>query len=116
MRTVVQVGLVLVVAGFAACSSNQPSRFDPTGSGGGATGSGTGIQTIMPSTTTGINTATGGGPGSGGTGGGGVVGDPKPDPCMTTADCGGDGGALFVCTVANQCGRILSPTPCTMHS
>jgi hypothetical protein len=114
MRTVVQVGWVLGLAAFAACSSNQTSRFTDSGSGGGNPTSGTnGSMTIMPSTTT-INTGGAGGrTATGGAGGGSVVKDPVPDPCMQTADCS-DGGAGFVCTVANKCGQILGP--CVMQA
>src|SRR5262249_45341248 len=100
----VAVGLVLVLGGFVACSSDQTSRnVRPSGAGGGDTTGTTGI--VPTSTTTGINSGTGGGS-SGGSGGGGIVGDPPPDPCMTAADCA-DGGGGYVCTVSNKCGKIL---------
>jgi hypothetical protein len=121
MRRAVEVGFVLTLAAasaFAACSSDQSSRFRDSGAGGNATGSpqgsggGTtlftgmgGGTTIMPS----------GGAGGGSTGGmdGGVIVDPMPDPCMQNSDCG-DGGAGYVCTVSNKCGKILGP--CTTHT
>jgi hypothetical protein len=56
-----------------------------------------------------------GGAGGSGTGGmgGGVNPDPVADPCMQTSDCA-DGGAGFVCTISNKCGKILGP--CTTNA
>src|SRR5258706_2041587 len=120
MRNAAAVGWVFAFVAFAACSSDQKSRFGE-GAGGGNTGSGTmagptgSTLTIMPSgsSTTITNPTTTGSGGMAGAGGGGVVGDPIPDPCMATADCA-DGGAGYVCTVANKCGKTQGS--CTSQS
>src|SRR5262245_6430133 len=120
MRRAVEVGFVLTLAAvsaFAACSSDQPSRFRGNAAGGDTTSgpSGSGGGTTLFTGMGGGTTIMTGGAGGGSTGGmgGGVVVDPTPDPCMQNSDCG-DGGAGYVCTVSNKCGKILGP--CTNHA
>src|SRR5258705_8975508 len=97
--------------GFACSGGGNTTRPTQTSSSstgiaqGGAAGS---IILTTTGNTAGAGIGNPDGGGTGGAGGGGVIPDPIPDPCMTTADCA-DGGAGWVCTVANKCGRILGP-------
>jgi len=106
------VGLFLTLAAFA-CSSDQSARV-PNASTTGGNGTGTGTGDITGGTGTGGIVGGGKDGGAGGAdSGGGIVADPIPDPCMTTADCA-DGGAGYVCTISNKCGKILGP--CTTQA
>src|SRR3954471_11530106 len=104
MTRVASVGLFLAVAAFAACSSDQSTRVPKAT---GITGSSTGTGDISGGTSTGGILGGGRDGGAGGAdSGGGIVSDPVPDPCMTTSDCA-DGGAGYVCTISNKCGKII---------
>jgi hypothetical protein len=116
LRPALSYALVVPFAlalGFA-CSSNSTNRssYSTTTSTGNAQGGAAGSIVI---TTSGGGTVIINPDGGGTTGGagGGVVVDPMPDPCMTNADCG-DGGAGWICTVSDKCGKILGP--CTTQA
>jgi hypothetical protein len=102
--------------GFACSgggSTGRPTVSSTSTTTNGQGGAGGGIIPVTTGNTAGGIIGNPDGGGTGGSGDGGVIVDPVPDPCMTTADCA-DGGAGWVCTVSNKCGRILGP--CTMQS
>jgi hypothetical protein len=91
------------LATFVACGGGASSRSPASGGPGDTTSTGAGGTVGAGPNGSLLGTADGGLSGTNPSNM--TVADPVPDPCMTTADCPG-GGAGYVCTVANKCGKI----------
>src|SRR5262245_57937988 len=103
MRTAILLGVLGGIATFVACGGGASSRNPGSGGPGDANNTGAG-GTLGAGLNGGLlGTADGGGIGTNPMNM--TVADPVAEPCMATADCPG-GGAGYVCTIANKCGKI----------